>query len=150
MVVDDYAHHPSEIKATIEAAKNTGRNRIITLFQPHRYSRTQALKVEFGQAFREAAAVFVTDVYAASEQPVPGVSGQTIVDELIRDGHPSAVYQPDRKQMLLDVGRMLQPGDCVISLGAGNIHEQATALSKDVAQMEQLKSVIGTGEIKLY
>ena len=150
MIVDDYAHHPSELKATIEAAKNTGRNRIIALFQPHRYSRTQALKTEFGQAFRDAAAVFVADVYAASEQPIPGVSGQTIVDELVRDGHPSPAYQPDRKQMLIEVGRMLQPGDCVITLGAGNIHEQATALSKDVAQMEQLKSAMGAGVIKLY
>lgn len=150
MVVDDYAHHPSEIKATLEAARNTGRSRIIAIFQPHRYSRTQALKEEFGQAFRDAAAVFVADVYAASEQAIPGVTGQTIVDELLRDGHPAATYQPDRKQLLIEVGRMLQPGDCVITLGAGNIHEQATFLSKDLALMEQIKGVIGAGIIKLY
>ncbi len=150
MVVDDYAHHPSEIKATVEAARNTGRNRIIAVFQPHRYSRTQALKREFGQAFREVAAVFVTEIYAASEQPIPGITGQTIVDELLRDGHPSAVYQPERERLLTEVGRMVQPGDCVITLGAGNIHEQANLLGKDLALMEQLQRIIGDGVIKLY
>ncbi len=150
MVVDDYGHHPSEVRATLAAAKNTGRGRVITMFQPHRYSRTQALKEEFGRAFSDSAAVFVTDVYAASEQPIPGVSGQTIVDELIREGHPAAFYQPDRKQVLLDIGRMLQPGDCVLSLGAGNIHEQANMLAKDVAILDELYQTIGSGVVKLY
>ncbi|MHA3773515.1 UDP-N-acetylmuramate--L-alanine ligase [Verrucomicrobiota bacterium sgz303538] len=150
MVVDDYGHHPSEVRATLSAAKNTGRGRVITMFQPHRYSRTLALKEEFGRAFADAAAVFVTDVYAASEQPIPGVSGQTIVDELKREGHPSAHYYPDRKQLLLELGRILQPGDCVLSLGAGNIHEQANALARDIALLDEVHQVMGAGVVKLY
>ncbi|HEY2343508.1 MAG TPA: UDP-N-acetylmuramate dehydrogenase, partial [Chthoniobacteraceae bacterium] len=150
MVVDDYGHHPSEVRATLATARNAGRSRVITMFQPHRFTRTAALKEEFGRAFRDAAVVFVTDVYPASEPPIPGVSGDTIVQEIVRDGHPDAHYQPDRKQMRLDVGRILQPGDCVLSLGAGNIHEQAIALAADLATLEKLQSVMGLGVIKLY
>ncbi len=150
MIVDDYGHHPSEVRATLATARNTGRTRVVAMFQPHRYSRTAALKEEFGRAFRDAAAVYVTDVYAASEQPIPGVNGGTIVDEAIREGHPDIHYQPDRKQMRIDIGRILQPGDCLVSLGAGNIHEQAAALAADVAQLEKLQDVMGAGVIKLY
>ena len=150
MIVDDYGHHPSEVRATLATAKNTGRNRVITMFQPHRYTRTAALKEEFGRAFHDSATVFVTDVYAASEQPIPGVSGDTIVQEMIREGHPDARYLPDRKQLHLEVGRILQPGDCVISLGAGNIHEQAAILARDVALLEKLQDTMGAGVIKLY
>jgi UDP-N-acetylmuramate--alanine ligase len=150
MVVDDYAHHPSEVRATLAAAKNTGRSRIIVMFQPHRYTRTQALKDEFGRAFHDAAVVFVTDVYAASEPPIDGVSGQTIVDALVSEGHPAAKFIPDRKKMLLEVGRMLQPGDVVLSLGAGTIHEQGAALAKDVAIFQQMQDVMGPGVLKLY
>src|SRR3954471_14274982 len=148
MVVDDYANHPSEVRATLAAAKNTGRSRIIVMFQPHRYTRTLALKEEFGRAFHDAAAVFVTDVYAASEPPIEGVSGQTIVDALISEGHPSAKFIPDRKRMLLEVGRMLQPGDVVLSLGAGTIHEQGAALAKDIAVFQQMQDVRGPGVLK--
>ncbi len=150
MIVDDYGHHPSEVRATLATARSTGRNRVIAMFQPHRYTRTAALKEEFGRAFRDAATVFVTDVYAASETPNPGVSGATIVDEVVREGHADAHYQPDRRQMRIDVGRILQPGDCVLSMGAGNIHEQAAALAEDVALLEKLQDTMGAGVIKLY
>jgi UDP-N-acetylmuramate--L-alanine ligase/UDP-N-acetylenolpyruvoylglucosamine reductase len=150
MIVDDYGHHPSEVRATLATARNTGRNRVIAMFQPHRYTRTAAFKEEFGRAFRDAATVFVTDVYAASEAPIPGVTGETIVQAAIREGHPDARYQPDRKQLHLEVGRILQPGDCVLSLGAGNIHEQAALLARDVALLEKLQDAMGLGTIKLY
>lgn len=150
MVVDDYAHHPSEVRATLATAKNTGRKRVIAMFQPHRYTRTAALKEEFGRAFRDAAAVFVTDIYPASEQPIEGISGQTIVDELVRDGHPSAQYIPDRKRLAVAVGKMLQPGDCVVSLGAGTIHEQADLLARDLARFEEIQRLMGPGVCKLY
>ncbi len=150
MIVDDYAHHPTEIRATLAAAKSTGRKRVLVMFQPHRYSRTQALKEEFGRAFHDAFAVVITDVYAASEVPIPGVTGQTIVDEITRDGHERATYQPDRKKLAFAIGQMLEPGDCVITLGAGNIHETAKLLARDVAVMEELQTVIGTGAVKLY
>lgn len=150
MLVDDYGHHPSEIRATLATAKSTGRKRIFVMFQPHRYSRTLALKDEFGRAFRDATGVVITDVYAASEQPIPGVSGQTIVNEIRRDGHELAIYQADRKKAALEIGHMLEPGDCVISLGAGNIHEAATLLARDVAMLEELQNIMGAGVVKLY
>ncbi len=120
------------------------------MFQPHRFSRTQALKAEFGRAFHDASAVFVTEIYPASEPPIEGVTGQTIVDELLREGHPSAQYIPDRGQAVREVGRLLQPGDCVLSLGAGSIHEQGAALAKDLALFQQMQEVLGPGILKLY
>ncbi len=150
MIVDDYGHHPSEVKATLATAKNTGRKRVLCMFQPHRYSRTQKLKEEFGRAFHAADVAMIADVYPASEVPIPGVSGQTIVDEMIREGHEAASFQPDRKKLAQEIGRMLEPGDCVISLGAGNIHEAATLLTKDVTLLDELQTVMGAGVIKLY
>ena len=150
MIVDDYGHHPSEVKATLATARNTGRKRVLCMFQPHRYSRTQKLKAEFGRAFRDADVAIIADVYPASEIPIPGVTGQTIVDEMIREGHDAASFQPDRKKLAQEIGRMIEPGDCVISLGAGNIHEAATLLTKDVALLDELQTVMGAGAIKLY
>ncbi len=150
MVVDDYGHHPSEVKATLATAKNTGRQRVLCLFQPHRFSRTQKLKAEFGRAFHDANVAIINEIYPASEEPIPGVTGQMIVDEMIREGHEAASYQPDRKMIVQEIGRMLEPGDCILSLGAGNIHEAASLLAKDVALLDELQTVMGAGTIKLY
>jgi UDP-N-acetylmuramate--L-alanine ligase/UDP-N-acetylenolpyruvoylglucosamine reductase len=150
MVVDDYGHHPSEVKATLATARNTGRKRVLCMFQPHRYSRTLKLKEEFGRAFHHADMAIIADVYAASEIPIPGVSGQTIVDEMVREGHDAASFQPDRKKIALEIGRALEPGDVVLSLGAGNIHEAATLLAADIKQLDELQTVMGQGTIKLY
>src|SRR6266849_11248 len=87
LLVDDYAHHPTEIRATLKTAKSIGRKRVLTMFQPHRYSRTKALRREFGRAFDDADRVVITDVYGSNESPMPGISGQTIVDELLKHGH---------------------------------------------------------------
>src|SRR6266436_6611294 len=87
LLVDDYAHHPTEIRATLATARSTGRNRVLTMFQPHRYTRTKALRQEFGAAFDQADRVVVTDVYPASESPIPGISGQTIADAISAHGH---------------------------------------------------------------
>jgi UDP-N-acetylmuramate--alanine ligase len=151
MFVDDYGHHPTEIRATLGSARQTGRKRIITMFQPHRYTRTEALKDEFGRAFEDTDVLVVADVYAASESPIPGVSGQTIVDAIAQQtGQENCAFQPRREQITYDVGRILEPGDLVITLGAGNIHEQGAALAKDVAVMDELNAVMGAGTIKLY
>ncbi|HEV7866838.1 MAG TPA: UDP-N-acetylmuramate--L-alanine ligase [Chthoniobacteraceae bacterium] len=150
MIVDDYGHHPSEVKATLATAKSTGRKRVLCMFQPHRYSRTLKLKAEFGRAFHHADSVIIADIYAASEAPIEGVSGQTIVDEMLREGHEAATFEPDRKKIALEIGRRLEPGDCVISLGAGNIHEAASLLARDVALLDELQTVMGDGSIKLY
>ncbi len=150
MFVDDYGHHPSEIRATLATAKNTGRKRVLCMFQPHRYTRTLKLKEEFGRSFHDADIVVVADVYPASEPPIPGVSGQTIVDEALRDGHQSISFQADRKKIALDLGRSLEPGDLVISLGAGNIHEAGSALAKDAALLDEIQAAMGPGLAKLY
>jgi UDP-N-acetylenolpyruvoylglucosamine reductase len=151
LLVDDYAHHPTEIRATLQTAKATGRSRVLTMFQPHRYSRTKALRKEFGQAFDDSDRVIVTDVYAASEAPIPGISGQTIVDEITRHGHRGATYQPRLDRVHCDVGNMINSGDLVLSLGAGNIHEQLSILAADLVIFERLKAIVGEeGDVRLY
>ena len=151
LLVDDYAHHPSEIRATVATARAVGRKRLLTMFQPHRYSRTKALANEFGRAFDEADRVVVTDVYPASETPIPGISGKTIVDAVAAHGHRGASYQPHLEWVHRDVGNMLEAGDLVLSLGAGNIHEQLSILAADLVVAEKLKSIVGeAGDIRLY
>jgi UDP-N-acetylmuramate--L-alanine ligase/UDP-N-acetylenolpyruvoylglucosamine reductase len=151
LLVDDYAHHPTEIRATLKTAKSTGRKRVLTMFQPHRYSRTKALRREFGRAFDDADRVVVTDVYAASEAAIPGISGQTIADELVAHGHGGVSYQPRLESVHRDVGNMLDPGDLVLSLGAGNIHEQLSILAADLVIAEKLKEIVGEkGDVRLY
>ena len=151
LLVDDYAHHPSEIRATVTTARAVGRKRLLTMFQPHRYSRTKALANEFGRAFDDADRVVVTDVYPASETPIPGISGKTIVDAVAAHGHSGVSYQPRLEWVHRDVGNMLEAGDLVLSLGAGNIHEQLSILAADLVIAEKLKSIVSeAGDIRLY
>jgi len=151
LLVDDYGHHPTEIKATLKTAKSIGRNRVLTMFQPHRYSRTKLLRKEFGRAFDQADRVVITDVYASNEAPIPGVSGQMIADEIAAHGHRSAAYQPRLEWVHRDVGNMLESGDLILSLGAGNIHEQLSILAADLVIAEKIKEISGQdGDVKLY
>ncbi len=151
LLVDDYAHHPTEIRATLKTARSTGRKRVLAMFQPHRYSRTKALGKQFGAAFDDADKVVVTDVYAASEAPIPGITGQTIADEIRRHGHTGVSYQPQLQRVHCDVGNMIDDGDLVLSLGAGNIHEQLSILAADLVIAEKLKAIVGPeGEAQLY
>jgi UDP-N-acetylmuramate--alanine ligase len=151
LLIDDYAHHPTEIRATLKTARAMGRKRVLAMFQPHRYSRTKALCREFGSAFDEADSVVVTDVYPASEPPIPGISGQTIVDEMVKCGHRGASYQPRFERVHCDIGNALDVGDLVLSLGAGNIHEQLSILAADLVIAEKLKAVVGEeGDVRLY
>ncbi len=150
LLVDDYAHHPTEIRATLATAKSAGRKRVLTMFQPHRYSRTKALRREFGRSFDDADHVVVTDVYPASEAALPGITGQTIADEIVRHGHRNIVYQPRLDRLHVDVGRMLAEGDLVLSLGAGNIHEQLATLAAELVIAEKLKEIVRPeGEVRL-
>jgi UDP-N-acetylmuramate--L-alanine ligase/UDP-N-acetylenolpyruvoylglucosamine reductase len=151
LLVDDYAHHPTEIRATLKTARSTRRKRVLTMFQPHRFSRTKALCHEFGGAFDDADRIVVTNVYAASEAPIPGISGQTIADEIARHGHRGVSYQPHLEWVHRDVGNMLNSGDLVVSLGAGNIHEQLSILAADLVIAEKLKAIISEkGDVRLY
>jgi UDP-N-acetylmuramate--alanine ligase len=121
IVVDDYGHHPTEIAATIRAARRNLKKRVLVLFQPHRYTRTQALAEQFGRAFDEAEVVCVTDIYAAGEEPIPAVSSELIVSSITRLGRPQVIYAPSFEEMVNEVLRLAAPGDVVLTLGAGDI-----------------------------
>ena len=121
MIVDDYAHHPTEITATLAAAKEINAKRIVCIFQPHRYSRTQILKKEFGNCFNEADLVMFTDIYAASEKPIDGINGQTIVAEYEKNTKKKAIYIMDFENLAIFVEPYLKKGDIVLTIGAGSI-----------------------------
>jgi len=131
-IVDDYGHHPSELAATLQTARSLNPKRLVVLFQPHRYTRTQALADDFGKVLQAADLVFISDVYAASETPIPGVSGQTLVDAMARHGKVPAKFLPRLDKAHYVVGNALQPGDLLITLGAGNVHEVGTRIARDL------------------
>ncbi|RYD36778.1 MAG: UDP-N-acetylmuramate--L-alanine ligase [Verrucomicrobiaceae bacterium] len=154
-VVDDYGHHPTEIAATLQTARQFARQgRVICVFQPHRFTRTQLLRKEFGRAFSEADAVFILDIYPASELPIPGITGETIVEEIQahEKGRIKVVSTPNRETAHLAVGNFLRPGDLVITLGAGNVHETGTRLATDLRTAEGLLQAQGEegAVVRLY
>jgi UDP-N-acetylmuramate--alanine ligase len=126
-VIDDYAHHPTEIMATLSAAREGFGARTVAVFQPHRYSRTRALLEEFGRAFVLADHVIVTEIFAAGEEPIPGLSGRSVADALVRHGHPSAIFEPDPARIPARLVEWVRPGDLVLTLGAGNVWRVAEA-----------------------
>ena len=120
--VDDYAHNPGKVRAVLAAARGGGWGRVVCIFQPHRYSRTRDLAHLWGEAFVDADVLVVTDVYAAGEEPVPGVTGETVADA-VRRAHPEAVvrYDPEREGLGARVRGLLRPGDLCLTLGAGDL-----------------------------
>lgn len=122
-VVDDYGHHPTEVKATLAAARLGRYGRIHVLFQPHRYSRTKFLMDEFGAAFHQADSVFLTDIYAASEPELEGVTGSALVEKIRSHGHRSAYYTPALSEGVERVVAAARPGDLIITLGAGSVSQ---------------------------
>lgn len=120
LFVDDYGHHPTEIRATLAAAKTSGR-RVVVLFQPHRYSRTEALFDEFARSFYDAEAVLLTDIYAASEDPIPTVDAERLARQIERYGHRHARYVGGLEEARAALIETLRPGDLVLTLGAGNV-----------------------------
>jgi UDP-N-acetylmuramate--alanine ligase len=126
LVVDDYGHHPTEIAAVMAAAGSLNR-RIVVAFQPHRHTRTAALMAEFGPAFRGAAHVVVSDIYAAGEEPIPGVTIEALAAH-IRSEVPRVELAPAIGDVAGAVHRLVRPGDVVITLGAGSIGGTSDAL----------------------
>jgi UDP-N-acetylmuramate--alanine ligase len=121
-VVDDYAHHPTEVKATLQTAKLGKWNRVICVFQPHRYSRTKCLSSEFGKAFTNADLTIMTEVYPAGEGPIPGVSGKLLVDKILQNKpRQEVVYLPRKWQISEYLSDTVQQGDLVLTMGAGDI-----------------------------
>ena len=133
MVVDDYGHHPNEIAAVLRAAKDHTSRRVVVLFQPHRYTRTRDLLAEFGTCFRDADRVVVAPIYAAGEDPVPGVDAEGVVREIQAHGHPDCAAAASLDDLPAIVRPTLREGDLVLTLGAGNIHQAGEALLLELA-----------------
>jgi UDP-N-acetylmuramate--alanine ligase len=124
-VVDDYGHHPTEIKATLAAAKLGAYKKVRVLFQPHRYSRTKHLLDEFGTAFHQADDVYLLDIYAASEEKLPGVDSRVLLEKVQSFGHRSAHFSSTMDEGVEQIAAAGEPGDLIITLGAGNVSQAA-------------------------
>jgi UDP-N-acetylmuramate--alanine ligase len=132
-VIDDYGHHPTEIRATLQAARECGYGRILVLFQPHRYTRTRDLMAEFATAFVDADAVQVLDIYAASEQPIEGISGESLA-AVMQKNCGRVEYAASMQEAVERLAKDARPGDMVLTMGAGNVVQAGGLL------LEALKS----------
>jgi UDP-N-acetylmuramate--alanine ligase len=122
-VIDDYGHHPTEIKATLAAARSCGFGKVHVVFQPHRYTRTRDLMEEFTTAFGDADSLFVLDIYAASEKPIEGISGDTLARAIREKGGRSAEYVSSFADAAIAVAAGAREGDMVLTLGAGSVSQ---------------------------
>ncbi|MCP4548914.1 MAG: UDP-N-acetylmuramate--L-alanine ligase [bacterium] len=144
MVMDDYGHHPTEIIHTLRAAREHFKRRLHAVFQPHRYTRTQALADEFASAFDDADTVIVTEIYEASEKPIPGITPAMLVKKITDTGHGDVRHISDREELAAHLLQVVESGDIVITLGAGNLNSFADDL---VERLQcRLTSNAGTGE----
>ena len=127
-VVDDYGHHPTEIRATLAAARSCAKNNVTVLFQPHRYTRTLHLMDDFARAFHDAGRVVVLDIYGASEQPIPGVTGAALVERMRQFGHRGAEYAASNEDGIAAVVNGAGAGDMIVTLGAGSVSALAPVI----------------------
>jgi UDP-N-acetylmuramate--alanine ligase len=134
-VIDDYGHHPTEIRATLAAARHCGFKRVHVVFQPHRFTRTRDLLELFGAAFNDADTVSVLDIYAASEAPIPGITGERLAQsiQLFGDGRSTVRYASSFDEAARQVSALAEPGDMVLTLGAGSVSQLGPMV------LEQLK-----------
>ena len=133
-VIDDYGHHPTEIRATLQAARECGFGRVLVLFQPHRFTRTRDLMPDFATAFGDADGLQVLDIYAASEQPIEGVTGETLVAAIREAGGGRVNYAPSMAEAVERLAADARPGDMVLTLGAGSVSQAGPML------LEKLKA----------
>jgi UDP-N-acetylmuramate--alanine ligase len=120
-LIDDYGHHPAEIRATLEAARGCGYKRLLVLFQPHRYTRTQHLWDDFLRSFNDADILVMTDIYAAGEQPIEGITGEKLAEAISSAGHKNVVYSSTLQGGIEYMLREARPGDAVLTIGAGSV-----------------------------
>jgi len=120
-LIDDYGHHPAEIRATLEAARGCGFKRLLVLFQPHRYTRTQHLWDDFCRSFNHADILVITDIYAAGESPIEGITGESLAAAISAAGHKSVVYSSTLQGGIEFILREVRPGDAVLTIGAGSV-----------------------------
>jgi UDP-N-acetylmuramate--alanine ligase len=121
MVVDDYGHHPAEVKATLAGARRAFGRRLVVAFQPHRYTRTHDLLSDFVSAFNDADVLFLTNIYAAGEDPIPGVTGKSLADAVVAHGHKDVTFIERRADLAGALAQRVKEGDIVLTLGAGDI-----------------------------
>jgi UDP-N-acetylmuramate--alanine ligase len=134
-IYDDYAHHPTEIKVTLQGVRENTENRIVALFQPHLYSRTKDFAQEFGRAFYHADLLVVAPIYPAREKPIEGITGKLIADAAIQYGHHYVEYISENEDILTKLDDLLKPGDILITIGAGDIYKYG----KEYLQIKQHK-----------
>jgi len=123
LIIEDYAHHPTEISATLEAARKGWKRRVVGVFQPHRYSRMSLLMDEFATSFNQADILISTEIYPAGEQPVPGITGKALCAEIQKFGHKGVFFEPELDGVVERVAALAQPGDIIIVMGAGSIYQ---------------------------
>ncbi len=128
-LVDDYGHHPTEIRATLSALRSMWKGRIIVAFQPHRYSRTKALQEEFVRSFTDADVLVVTEIYAASEEKIDGVTGAALAETIRSAGHRGVIFATTKEEVVSRVAEIAVAGDMVVTLGAGDIYKVGEELS---------------------
>ncbi len=136
-VVDDYAHHPTEIAATLAAARDVNPRRLVCVFQPHRYTRTKFLRQEFGGAFAKADLLILTDIYPAGEDPIPGISGETLKEEIERQTGQRVTYIADKANIARYLAEIAESGDLVMTMGAGNIYRTGEELVERLTKMDK-------------
>jgi UDP-N-acetylmuramate--alanine ligase len=139
-VIDDYGHHPTEIKATLSAARQCGFRKVHVIFQPHRYSRTQALMEEFATAFGDAETIWVLDVYPASEAPIEGVTGEVLAERIRQQSGKDAKYQGSFSEAAHAAVAAAEEGDMILTLGAGNVSQLGALILEKLQAREAVAS----------
>ncbi len=135
-VVEDYGHHPTEIRATLDAARTLGPNRIVTIFQPHRFSRTRDLFNDFMSCFNESDVLVLTDIYAAGEEPISGVTSERLYESIVDHGHKQVIYIPEKNEIPGSIVPELRSGDLVLLLGAGDVNKLADPILDQLRKRE--------------
>jgi len=139
-VIDDYGHHPTEIKATLAAAKQCGFRKVHAIFQPHRYTRTRDLMEEFTTAFADADSLFVLDIYAASEKPIEGISGEALARTIREEGRRSSQYVSSFPEAVSAAAAVAQDGDMILTLGAGSVSQLGPMILEKLQELEGVLS----------
>jgi UDP-N-acetylmuramate--alanine ligase len=134
-VVDDYGHHPTEIRETLAAARQVWKGRMMVVFQPHRYTRTKALYDEFLTAFSNADTLILTDIYPASEDPIPGVTAENLCQGIREKGHPDVTYLANGDDIVTYLLSRAKASDVIITQGAGNVYKVGESFLSRAAQV---------------
>lgn len=132
MIIEDYAHHPTEITTTLDAAKRGWMRRILTVFQPHRYTRLSTLLKDFATAFNQADVLIITEIFSAGENPIEGINGEALFKEIQQFGHKCVYFEPDIKKIPALVSKLALPQDIIFVLGAGSINKSIPKIIKEI------------------